>query len=185
MTSRWVGIAGLLALLSQAHGQEIWRHVDSEGRVRYADRPFAGAVQVQPAGAAQWSAPAAAKPAQPPLAKDSQRVQAAAPAPKVVIAYPAGGATVWGAGGELEVRLVVTGGLPEDYRLSVWLDGKEADWQGQPPQLRLAQVWRGEHRLRARLLDAGGSELAVSEEVRFFKREPAVVSPDSANAAPS
>ena len=173
MTKGWTGFTVLLALLSQAHGQEIWRQIDDQGHIRYADRPFPGAVRVEPPGITGWLA-CADSPSESPSAQDESEVATAVTVPTLKIAYPAADETVWGAGGELEVRLTVGGDLAGGARLSVRLDGAEAAWQGEPPIVRLKGVWRGEHRLEARLVDAEGRELAVSEEVRFFKREPAI-----------
>lgn len=166
------GFAFLLVLLSQAHGQALWRQVDGQGHVRYADQPFPGAVRIKPPGIAGWRA----RPGPPPgneAAQQEPQPPAAAHALSLEIAFPAAGDTVWGSGGELEVRLLVNGKLEDGAAFSILLDGAEASWQGEPPAFRLAGVWRGEHRLRARVLNAHGRELAASEEVRFFKREPA------------
>ncbi len=171
MKKGWIGLTILSALLSQAHGQEIWRHIDSQGRIRYADRPFPDAVRMEPPGVMIWLAPAQPPSESLPAQDHSPAATAAVSIPALQIAYPAADETVRGAGGELEVRLFVNA-AQDDALLSIQLDGAEASWQGEPPILRLENVWRGEHRLRARLLDANGGELAASEEVRFFKREP-------------
>ncbi len=178
MKKGWIGLAVLLVLLCPAHGQEIWRHVDDEGHIRYADRPFPHAVRVEAPGMASWLARAepssdsrSAQDPSPAATASSIPARAGALAPALKIAYPAANETVWGAGGELEVRLLVNASQEDEARLSIQLDGAEASWHGRPPVVRLENVWRGEHRLRARLLDSQGGELAVSEEVRFFKRE--------------
>ena len=183
-TGRWSGLVILLALLGEARSQEVWRHMDGEGRVRYADRPFAGAVRLQAPAVQRWLGASGAD-AELPAAQDASASQPApsrpvpvleGPVPALEVAYPADGDTVWGAGGELEVRLIVTGAVEDDARISIRLDGAEVSWQGEPPVLQLKEVWRGERRLQARLLNAQGRELAASEEVRFFKREPAISS---------
>lgn len=179
MTREWPVLLGLLGLMvppvlpPQAHGQEVWRHVDGQGHIRYADRPFPGAVRMEPPAVTGWLA-RAGPPSESLPPRNEPQAAAAASAPALEIAYPAAGDTVWGAGGELEVRLAIGGDIKDVARISIRLDGAEASWQGEPPVLRLKEVWRGEHRLQARLLDALGGELAVSEEVRFFKREPSV-----------
>ena len=171
MTKGWPGCAVVLVLLSQAHGQEIWRQVDEQGHVRYSDQPFAGAVRMEPLGVTGRPVRAASTSESLPAQEESQAATAAT-GPTLEIAYPATDETVRGAGGELAVRLLVSGNLQDDASFSVLLDGAEASWQGEPPVLLLEEVWRGEHRLQVRILDAAGSEIAVSEEIRFFKREP-------------
>ena len=176
MAQGWPGVLGfaiLLALPPAAYGQEIWRHDDGQGRVRYADRPFPGAVRIDPPGAASWLARAGPASESPPGQNESQ-VATPVSAPRLEISSPAADETVWGGGGQLEVRLAIDGDMEDGARISIRLDGAEVSWRGEPPVLRLKEVWRGEHRLRARLLDAEGRQLAASEEVRFFKREPAI-----------
>jgi len=172
MKKGWTGFAFLLVLLTQAHGQEIWRQADGQGHVRYADEPFPGAVRVQSPGIAGWRSPEG--PQSSLTAQGEAQAAKQEAALGLEIASPAASETVWGAGGELEVRLLVNGELQDGSAFSILLDGVEAPWQGEPPVLRLAEVWRGAHRLRARVLDDHGRELAASEEVRFFKREPAI-----------
>ena len=78
-----------------------------------------------------------------------------------------------GLGGTLDVTIEADLEFEPGSRLE--LDGVETRWRGEPPAVRLSEVWRGEHRLRARLLDAPGEELASSEEIRFYKRQTSVV----------
>ncbi len=173
------GLAGLLLMAGlppalQAH--EIWRHVDQRGPVRYADRPFAGAVRVDLPAASRWSARAADVPG-----NDQRRPKAAGPqegaGPELAIVRPAAEETVRGSGGTLDVTIRAGSDFEPDSRLVLELDGVEIRWRGEPPTVTLNEVWRGEHRLRARLLDARGGEIAASEEIRFYKREASVVNP--------
>ncbi len=176
MTRAWGLLAILFALMPHAYGQEIWRHVDARGQSRYADRPFPGAIRMELPDAARWHGQreASARQRQPSQGETPAFAAAAPSPPTLEIARPKSGETVWGVGGELEVRLTVGGNREDGDRLSLRLDGAEASWRGEPPVLRLAGVWRGEHRLQARLLDPGGRERAASKEILFFKREPAV-----------
>lgn len=172
------GLAGLLlmaGLLPALQAQEIWRHVDEQGSVRYADRPFAGGVRADLPAAARWNSRAAAEPANAERGPESTDPQEGAK-PELAILQPAPEETVWGSGGALGVRLAVGAELEPGSRLVLELNGAEADWEGAPPSVTLSEVWRGEHRLRARLLDSQGKLLASSEEVRFYKREPATAS---------
>ena len=171
------GLAGLfllVVLLPAAQCQELWRQVDEQGVIRYADRPFLNAVRVELPGPGRWAAITAPSPGPTP-AERRAGVALQGPSPTLAITRPAAEATVRGAGGELEVTLVMDAAPEAGSRLVLELDGAEAVWRGELPVVRLMQVWRGEHRLRARLVGAGGNELASSEEIRFFKREPLVI----------
>ena len=170
------GLAGVflfLALLPVAQAQELWRYVDEHGVIHYSDRPFKDAVRVQLPDSGRWWGHAA-RSSKPPPPVTRSAAAPEVPLPELAIVRPAAEETVRGAGGELEVALAMEAS-PEDGRLVLELDGVEAAWQGSPPLVRLTQVWRGEHRLRARLLDANNRELAASEEVLFYKREPSFI----------
>lgn len=171
------GLAGLLlmaGLLPALHAQEVWRHVDEHGAVRYADRSFAGAVRAELSEASRWSGRAAR-----PSGFEESRPTPAAPregaGAALAITRPAPEETVWGPGGALEVTVGANREFEPGSRLVLELDGVETGWRGDPPTVTLNRVWRGEHRLRARLLDAQGKERASSEEIRFYKREASVV----------
>ena len=173
------GLAGLLltaGLLPALQAQEIWRHVDERGSVRYADRPFAGAVRVGLTEASRWAGRAADGPVDAERRPNAAGPQEGA-GPELAIMRPAPGETVRGSGGVLDVTITAGREFEPGSRLVLELDGAQTAWRGEPPTLTLNGVWRGEHRLRARLLDERGKELASSEEIRFYKREPSVAKP--------
>lgn len=178
------GLAGLLLMAGlppALQAQDIWRHVDERGVVRCADRPFAGAVRAELSEASRWSGRTADLPGYEERGPKAAGAREGAEL-ELAIMRPASGETVWGAGGMLEVTIEADRELQPGSRLALELDGTETAWEGETPTVTLNEVWRGEHRLRARLLDAQGKELASSEEVRFYKREPSVVK--TPNAVP-
>ena len=178
------GLAGLLltaGLLPALQAQEIWRHVDEHGAVHYADRPFAGAVRVDLAETSRWSGRATDGPGNEERGPKTAGPQEGAGS-ELAIMRPAPDETVRGPGGALEVAIGADREFEPGSRLVLELDGVETGWRGEPPTVTLNEVWRGEHRLRARLLDAHGKELASSEEIRFYKREPSAVK--TPNAVP-
>ena len=173
------GLAGLLLMAGLApalQAQEIWRHVDERGSLRYADRPFAGAVPVDLPETARWAVRAADVPGNEERGPETAEPLVGA-GPELAIVRPAPEETVRGSGGALHVTIEAGREFEPGSRLVLELDGVEAGWRGEPPTVTLSEVWRGEHRLRARLLDARGKELASSEEIRFYKREPSVARP--------
>ena len=180
MSIRAARILLLAALLPSAQGQEVWRQVTEDGDIRYAGRPFAGAESVALSESSRWTPVTPQAPAGEAAqrGRDSPPLDTAPPAGvELALLRPAAEQTVWGVGGEITVRLAGDLELPPGGRLLLELDGDEAQWRGNPPEIVLNSVWRGEHRLRARLVDAEGRELASTPEIRFYKREPAVVNP--------
>ncbi|MCY3940713.1 MAG: hypothetical protein OXG29_06500 [Gammaproteobacteria bacterium] len=173
------GLAGLLLMAGlppALQAQEIWCQVDESGSARYADRPFVGAVPVDLPETSGWAGRAADAPG-----NEERGPKAAVPRggaePELAIVRPAPEETVRGSGGALDVTVATGREFGSGSRLVLELDGVEAGWRGDPPTVTLNEVWRGEHRLRARLLDARGEELASSEEIRFYKREASVTKP--------
>ena len=171
-----IGLFLLLVLPSAGQAQDLWRGMGADGELRYSDRPFAGAKRVDLHAAGRWSGRPTANEESGPV--ESRTVEVAqGEGPQLAITSPAPGETIWGAGGELEVVLDISGELEEGSRMVLELDGAEADWEGELPVVRLKQVWRGEHGLRARLMDSRGRELSSSGEVRFYKRQHSVMRP--------
>ncbi|MCY4476633.1 MAG: hypothetical protein OXC70_01395 [Gammaproteobacteria bacterium] len=173
MNIRAAGILLLAALLPSAQGQDIWRHVTEHGDLRYADRPLAGAAPValpEPSGWTGSMARAPAPEAENTPPPDSAHVRL----PSLELLRPTERETVRGSGGGLKVMLGGDFEKQSGHRLLLELDGAEAEWMGEPPEVVLNNVWRGEHRLRARLLDEQGRERASSREVVFYKREPSL-----------
>ena len=171
------GLAGLLLMAGlppALQAQEIWLYVDESGSARYADRPFAGAVRVDLPETSRWSGRAADGPGNMERGPKTAGPQEGA-GYELAIMRPAPEETVWGPGGVLEVTVGADREFEPGSRLVLELDGEETGWRGEPPTVTLNQVWRGEHGLRARLLDAQGKEIASSEEIRFYKREASVV----------
>ena len=173
------GLAGLLlmaGLLPALQAQEIWRLVDENGAIRYSDRPFAGADRMDLREASRWAGRAADVPG-----NGERGPKAAGPQEDaglgLAIVRPAPEQTVRGSGGALDVTVRAGREFEPGSRLVLELDGVQTGWRGEPPTVTLNEVWRGDHRLRARLLDAQGRELASSEEIRFYKREASVIKP--------
>ena len=173
------GLAGLLlmaGLLPVSQAQEIWRHVDEHGSLRYADRPYAGAVPLDLPETSRWAGQTTDAPGNEERGPEAAGSLAGAE-PELAIVQPAPEETVRGSGGALDVTIAAAREFEPGSRLVLELDGVETGWRGEPPTVTLSEVWRGEHHLRARLLDARGEELASSEEIRFYKREASVIKP--------
>ena len=176
MTRGLAAFAFLLVVLSSAQAQQAWRVVGEQGEIRYSDRPRPGAEKVQLAGPGRWSSGAASdRLARQPSGARPEQAPAPAAGPVLTIMRPSPHQTVRDEGGALEVALDIRGSEKGDARLVLELDGAEVAWEGELPLVRLKQVWRGEHRLRARLVAPDGKTLSSSEEVRFYKRQPSAI----------
>ena len=162
MLSLMLLAASAMPLLAQ-----VYKHVDEDGKVTYSDQPLhegdepveLKSISVIPG---RKQPPAMAQPPEqapePPAVKF--RLDWLRPEPDQVF---------WNIGGQLTVELELEPGLPAGHRVEIWLDGRYVtDWAGGPVQLD--EVWRGEHRLEARLLDVQGRQLTRTS-VTFYVQQ--------------
>lgn len=155
-----------------------YRWVDEDGVVHYSDRPREGAEEVHLGRPPGFTAPAL--PAAP-------RAPAPAPAPttdpapayeSLAIVQPGQEETLWNIGGLLNVSVQVRPALRSDHRVQVIYDGQPLD--PLPPgvtSFELSEVWRGEHTLRATVIDAEGRVLTESPTVTFFVQQTSILRP--------
>ncbi|WP_460843370.1 hypothetical protein [Noviherbaspirillum agri] len=89
---------------------------------------------------------------------------------RLAIVYPGDRMTVFDDDGEIDVHVISMArrtARPGD-RVELWLDGRPVSPE-HDDSLILRDVAQGNHRLRARIVDADGRTLAESRTVRFFK----------------
>ncbi|MDT8893112.1 DUF4124 domain-containing protein [Halomonas sp. I1] len=162
-------ISLLLCLVMMSHamgGQMLYRTIDARGHVFFTDDPSRGGelVELQPISVV---------PALPP----SPALTRAAPGRNVdgipspayeafAIASPGNETTLpTGAAGDVQVRFELRPALREGHRLRLLLDGKVARPASREPVIELTNLARGEHRLRAELLDGRGQVLRRTSAV--------------------
>lgn len=92
-----------------------------------------------------------------------------APGPyrSLAIGAPADGATVFDNGGNVEVSVSISPALRAGDRVVLALDGR-AVRERSGARFALSRVDRGEHTLRARVIDAGGNTLISSAPATFY-----------------
>ncbi len=92
------------------------------------------------------------------------------------IAYPEGGEGIRHNGGNVPFRVALEpegAGLPAGHSIEIVLDG-EVRARGTGKEIVVAPVSRGEHSVRARVLDAQGDTRFASETIEFFLLRKAV-----------
>lgn len=172
----------LLAVLA-AGGAEVYRWVDADGVVHFTDRPVPGAERllIEP----------------PPPASDpgigSRRppVRAAAEEPPVAfydlvaIQSPGQDEVLWNIEGQLDVSAAVNPPLRPGHRLRLFLDGSPVATL--PPgqtSIQLTDVFRGEHSLRAEVLDQTGATVGAGPVTSFAVRQTSIENPVNPITAP-
>jgi hypothetical protein len=85
----------------------------------------------------------------------------------VTIGQPAANATVFDNAGNVEVRIITSPTLRAGDRIALNIDGRAMPPQNQG-RIELSGLDRGEHTLKATIVDAGGYALMSSAAVTFY-----------------
>ena len=181
---RWISVALLLMVCAGAAASEMWRWVDERGVVHYSDRPQPGAERVDIKPAQSYQAPPvtlrpATRDEQPATQQDAQRSYT-----RLAILAPAEGETLWNIGATLSVELAIEPPLAEGHQLHVYLDEQRVADQLRGTQFTISEVYRGEHRLRASIVDERGRELVSSDTVVFYVQQASIQSPNRPSPRP-
>ena len=169
-------LAGMLLSLA-AEPQEIYRWVDKDGVVHYADQPGApDAERVEIANSNEYEA------TPPDFGGGSTYNQPQAPPSysSLTITSPAPDEVFFGADAVITGTAELAGALQSDHTMVFFLDGKRMEAQGKSVQL--SNVERGTHFLRAAVLDQNGALLLSSQQITFNVRMPSINSPQSPQA---
>jgi hypothetical protein len=173
-----LGLLGIILIApSMAEGVYMWE--DDNGQVHYSDIPQEGAIEVQVQPAQTFSSPnsslqaAAADNTSNDAASDSdkedQRYQSLA------ITSPSSEETIWNTGGKVTVSLSLQPGLKTGHSIRLFMDGQTlADFPSKSMSMQLSNVYRGEHTLRAQVVDETGKVQAKAESVTFFYQQTSV-----------
>ena len=169
-------LAGMLLSLA-AEPQEIYRWVDKDGVVHYADQPGSpNAERVEIASSNQYEA----TPTDLGFGSSSGQPQAPLPYTSLTITQPAQDQVFFGADAVITGSVELAGELQSDHSLVFFLDGNRVTADGESVQF--SNLDRGMHFLRAAILDQNGALLMQSPQVTFHVREPSIKSPQSPQA---
>jgi hypothetical protein len=167
-------LAGLMLSLAAAP-QEIYRWVDKDGVVHYADQPgAANAERVEIANSNEYEATPAES---VDVANDSQPETRQA-YDSLTITQPTPDQVFFGADAVVTASAEVGGTLAPDHTLVFFVDGKRVP-ASDDGTAQISNLERGMHFLRASVLDQNGSPILSSQQVTFHVREPSVQNPRS------
>ena len=174
---RWILVALLMSCALVAQAEEVWRWVDENGVVHFSDRPRPGAERVELDRPQTFNRPPWPEREEAPAPTRSERD--AAPAYSGVrVVSPAAGETLWNIAGDLNVQVEVEPGLAPGHSLRVSLDGRRVETPPGATQFTVSEVYRGEHRLSASVVDEDGRELVSSEPVTFYVQQASLQNPN-------
>lgn len=166
-------VAGLLVALV-AQPQDIYKWVDKNGTVHYADQPGAPDATLvehpsigEPGNAA----------APPPLYTPEPKPPAQQPPPRSLsITSPAPDQMFYGGDVSVQVTVAMDGELRDGDQLLIFLDGTRVPGVS-GPGATLTGLTRGTHFLRAAVTDATGAVVVTSPQVTFHLRQPTIAKP--------
>jgi len=172
---RWT--IALLAILAAAavSAATLYRWVDRNGVVHYADRPEPGATQVELRAAQTFSAPST------PVTRSAQASGTQAQQQqyeKLDLWKPENDATFTNTANQVEVRLRLEPDLLPGHAIWLYLDGKRVDGLAQAGEaFTLENVWRGTHALYAIVADRDGRPVIRSQTVNFHMQQASLLAP--------
>jgi hypothetical protein len=169
-------LAGLTLALA-AHSQEIWRWVDKDGVVHYADQP--GTPDAELISVAEPNAYESVSPP-PDYARGSTSVGGAVPSPynSVVIVQPTEDQVFFGADATVRVVAELDGTLQPDHSLAFFVNGERRP-ASSGFGIELRELPRGTYVLRATVVSAANTPVITSDQVVFHVRQPSINSPQS------
>ena len=141
---------------------QVYKWVDSNGKIHYSDRPVAGA---KPSAVPVQKAP-------PPQDKPSPGQATPGPYARLEIVAPEDNVTVRDADGNVQVGLVLEPALMEGHRLQILTDGAPASGDIPGTQLRISGLSLGSHQLQAQIIDSSGTPIASTSVVHFHLLRP-------------
>lgn len=167
-------LAGLMLSLA-AEPQDIYRWVDKDGVVHYADQPGApDAVLVQLESTNAYEpAPTADE-----YAATMDEPPAAAIYDSLAIVQPQQDQAFFGADASVTVAVELGGTLRSDHTLVFFLNGNRLP-ADDGASVQLSNLERGTHFLRAAVLDQNGAPVISSQQITFHVRQPSVQNPQS------
>lgn len=175
-------LAGLTLSLA-AEPQEIYRWVDKDGQVHYADQPGAANAQrvILADPNAYESEPSFGDNA--PSGSEPEEPDAASPYTSLTIVQPTPEQVFFGAEATVVVAAELGGTLRPDHTVVFFVNGNRRP-AGSGLGLELPNLERGSHFLRAAVLDQNGEPVITSQQITFHVRQPSVNSPQSPQARP-
>jgi hypothetical protein len=168
------------AMSFAASAQEIYRWVDKDGIVHYADQP--GSDKAELVNVIEPNAYEAADAAPPARAsrKPDEPDDRASSYGAISITSPEQDQTFFGADAVVTAQVDMRGTLEGGDQLVFFLNGERRPASGD--SLQLSGLDRGSYFLRASILDPDGKPLVTSPQIQFHVRQPSINSPQSPQA---
>lgn len=163
---------GMLWLTFMSYA-EVYRWVDPDGVVHFADEPVAGAKPVQKQPITTFPQ----KTFSDNNANNSEAVSKASYYQSIRIHAPTPQSTIWDVNGRVAVIIECLPALRKNDRLLLLLDNQAVGTPTKNRLLALAGVERGAHTLRAMIVNGQHKTIQSSKSVVFYLQKPRIVKP--------
>jgi hypothetical protein len=165
-------------LLASSVMAQAYRWVDADGVVHFSDRPQPGAEEIVLPEANTVSVPRREPRGRPaPKTDDETPDESSSGQPfaytSLEFRSPAAEETLWNIEGVLNVALDLQPGLQPGHQVKVYHNGESQLVSG--TNFQLQEVWRGEHKLQAEILDSNGKMLIRSRSNRFYVQQNTII----------
>jgi hypothetical protein len=173
-----------------AFAANTYRWTDEQGVVHYSDKPHPGAEIIHLREAQGYSPPPLERPSALSRSREEGTTQAAdtdsGGYESLSFTSPTAEEVLWNLGGTLNVNMSLRPRLQRGHSIELYFDGTLVS----PPRARrlsfqVNDVNRGEHSLRAQIVDASGNTLTGSDTIRFYVQQTAIRQGPSPSNLPS
>lgn len=173
----------VLSLLAAGAGAEVYKWVDEQGNVHYGDLPPGGqpTEPLKLPGLSTYQN----RPVPPATTEPAAEEQAFSGYTKVEIAQPEPGSAVRANDQRVVVAVALEPHLQEGHAVEILLDGSPVGEPYSGTAVELSGVYRGQHSLQARVVDAAGQQLAASPVVTFTLRQVSIIKPAGPTPPPT
>ncbi len=153
-----------LLLVCAAASAEVYKHVSPDGRVTFSDQPAPGAEEVHVPPLQTFDmGPVPKSTVEPKTAKNKKKFDYS----ELAILSPENGQGIRANDGTITVKMAVKPSLGPGHTIKVTLDGEPVA-SGRSTSLKLKNLPRGGHTLKAIVIDEEGDEVRKSDPVLFF-----------------
>jgi hypothetical protein len=173
-------LAGLAFSLAAA-SQEIYRWVDKDGVVHFADQPGSDSAVLITVLEPNVSDPAEPEPSSAASRGEPQESDVT-PYDSLSIVSPTPDQVFFGADAVVTASAELGGTLRPDHSVVFFLNGNRHEASGLSAEF--SNLARGSYFLRASILDQGGRSVISSQQISFHVRQPSINSPQSPQGRP-
>ena len=153
--------------------QDVYKHVDSSGKVTFSDKPKKDAKRINVDPVQTFKTPQF----QAPMTKDKSSAQKNLEYESISISKPEDGATIWNNPGNFMVDVATKPRLQPGDKMVLMIDGRVVGESDSQTRFELTNINRGEHSLSAHIVNAEGDVVITSKTATIHLHQASVNMP--------